>query len=293
MTDYLAYYLVNGVVIGSIYALIALGFNVIYSTTGVINFAQGEFVMIGGLTAASLHEVFAHVPTVADAHMALPLAVVCGVVAAGLVGAVVYTVGLRPAKEASPVTFIIITIALSIVLKSLASFVWGTEPYAMAKLAPGGLRVGAGIVDTHSLLVIPVAGACMAVLVMVFRATRAGLNMRACAENRDGARLCGISVERSSTAAFALSAALAGVGGVMITPILSMQFDGGMLIGLKGFSAAIVGGLGNPVGCVLGGLLVGVIEQFICYFSSGYKDILALLIVVIILLLRPRGLLGR
>ncbi len=293
MIHYLGYYLANGVVIGSIYALIALGFNVIYSTTGVINFAQGEFVMIGGLTAASLNEVLKHVPVIASAHLALPLAALAGIIAAAVVGALCYTLGLRPAKGASPVTYIIITIALSIVLKSMASFVWGTEPYMLDKITDGGVRIGAGIIDVHSLLVLPVAAACMGLLVIVFRRTRIGLNMRACSESKDGARLCGISVERSSTAAFALSAALAGVGGVMITPILSMQFDGGMLHGLKGFSAAIVGGLGNPVGCVVGGLLVGVIEQFICYFSSGYKDILALLIVVVILLLRPRGLLSR
>jgi branched-chain amino acid transport system permease protein len=92
---------------------------------------------------------------------------------------------------------------------------------------------------------------------------------------------------------FALSAALAAVGGVMITPIMSMQFDGGTMIGIKGFSAAILGGLGNPLGCVIGGLIIGVLEQFICYFSSGYKDILALAIVVVLLLIRPRGILSR
>jgi branched-chain amino acid transport system permease protein len=293
MTDYLGYFAVNGVVIGSIYALIALGFNVIYSTTGIINFAQGEFVMVGGIAAAWSHELFVRVPFLASHHLALPAAILAGIVLAGVIGLLSYSLGLRPARGASPVTYIIITIALSMIIKSLASFAWGTEPYTLHKIVEGGARIGAGVIDGHSLMVIPVAAACMGLLVMIFRMTRIGLNMRACADNREGARLCGISVERSGLAAFGLSAALAGVGGVMVTPILSMQFDGGTMIGLKGFSAAILGGLGNPVGCVAGGLLVGLIEQFICYFSSGYKDILALMIVVVILLLRPRGLLSK
>ncbi|MCE5198240.1 MAG: branched-chain amino acid ABC transporter permease [Armatimonadota bacterium] len=284
MGQYLGLFFANGVVIGSIYALIALSFNVIYSTTGIINFAQGEFVMIGALTTAWLHVAM---------HLAMPLAILAGVFTAAVVGLACYLVGLRPAKGASPVTYIIITIAISIILKSLASFVWGTDPYTLPKLVQGGVRIGAGEVDKHSLLVIPVAGMCMLLLVLFFRYTRVGLNMRACAENKEGARLCGISVNNASAASFALGAALAGVGGVMITPILSMQFDAGMMMGIKGFSGAILGGFGNPIGCVIGGLMVGVIEQFICYFSSGYKDILALVIVVVLLLLRPRGILSR
>ena len=283
MGQYLGVFFANGIVIGSIYALIALGFNVIYSTTGIINFAQGEFVMIGGLTAAWAH-----------AALRLPLiaAVPIGVAAAAVVGVVCYTVGLRPAKGASPVTYIIITIALSIVLSSSASFIWGTDSYTLPPFIQGGVRMGAGDVDKHSLLVLPAAAACMLGLVVFFKFTRPGLNMRACAQNREGAMLCGISPAKAAAGSFALSAALAGIGGVMITPILSMQFSSGTMIGLKGFSAAILGGLGNPAGCVIGGLLIGLVEQVICYFSSGYKDILALVIVVVLLLVRPKGILS-
>jgi branched-chain amino acid transport system permease protein len=284
MGHYVGLFFTNGVVIGSIYALIALGFNVIYSTTGIINMAQGEFVMIGALTTAWSHVAW---------HLPMPLAILLGIVVAALVGLVSYLVGLRPAKGASPVTFIILTIAISIVFKSAASFIWGTDAYTLPKLVDGGVRIGAGQVDNHSLLVIPVAAVCMLLLVVFFRFTRAGMNMRACAENKEAAKLCGISVDTASAVSFALSAALAGIGGVMITPILSMQFDGGMMLGIKGFSAAILGGFGNPVGCVLGGLIIGVLEQFICFFSSGYKDILALAIVVVLLLLRPKGILSR
>ncbi len=284
MGQYLGLFFVNGVVIGSIYALIALGFNVIYSTTGIINFAQGEFVMIGGLAAWWAHS---------GLHLALPWAVLVGVGVAALVGVVSYLLGIRPAKGASPVTYIILTIAISIVLKSAASFVWGTDLQTLPRFVEGGVRIGAGEADKHSLLVIPAVGLCMLLLTVFFRYTRLGLNMRACSESKEGARLCGISVGGSSALSFLIGAALAGVGGVMITPILSMQFDGGTMIGLKGFSAAILGGLGNPIGCVVGGLLMGVLEQFLCYFSSGYKDIIALVVVLVLLLVKPRGLLSR
>jgi len=284
MTQYLGLFLVNGIVIGSIYALIALGFNVIYSTTGIINFAQGEFVMIGGLAAA-----WASVTL----KWALPWAIAAGIGIASVVGLVSYLIGIRPAKGASAVTYIIITIALSIVLKSAASFVWGTDPHTLPKIVEGGVRIGGGEAEKHALLVIPAAGVCMLFLTIFFRFTRPGLNMRACADSKEGARLCGISVDSASAGSFALGAGLAGISGVMITPLLSMQFDGGTMIGLKGFSAAILGGLGNPVGCVVGGLLIGVVEQFICYISSGYKDILALGIVLVLLLVRPRGLISR
>ncbi len=284
MGQYFGIYIANGIVIGSIYALIALGFNVIYSTTGIINFAQGEFVMIGGLTAAWAY---------AGLHLPLYVAIPIGIAAASFVGLISYLIGFRPARGASPVTYIIITIALSIVLKSAASFIWGTDAQVLPKIMQGGVSLGAGEVDKHSLLVIPVVALCMVALLVFFKFTRKGLNMRACAESKEGARLCGISIQGASAGAFALSAALAGVGGVMITPMLSMQFDGGTMIGLKGFSAAILGGLGNPVGCVVGGLLLGVTEQVACLKYSGYKDIVALAIVVVLLLVRPRGIMSK
>ena len=284
MAQYFGLFFTNGVVIGSIYALIALGFNVIYVTTGIINFAQGEFVMIGGIASAWAYAVLG---------WSLPLAIISGVIAAALVGTVCFYIGIRPARGASPVTYIIITIAISIVLKSAASFAWGTDPYTLPSILQGGIRMGAGSVDKHSLLVIPIAAACMLMLLIFFRYTRPGLEMRACAEDREGARLSGVSVDAASARAFLIGAAMAGVSGAMLTPILSMQFDGGTMLGLKGLAAAILGGFGNPAGCVAGGLLIGVLEQFICYFSSGYKDILALAVVVVLLLLKPRGILSR
>ncbi len=284
MGQYLGVFFTNGVVVGCIYALIALGFNVIYSTTGIINFAQGEFVMIGGLTTAWAIE---------SLRLPLPLAMATGISVAALVGLLSYLMGVRPAKNASPVTYIIITIAISIVLKCAASFAFIVKPYTVPKFIEGTVAIGAGQVDKHQLLVIPVVAACMLLLLAFFKRTRTGRNMRACAESREGAKLCGISVEAASAKSFAIGAALAGVGGVLVTSMYSMQFDGGTMIGLKGFSAAILGGLGSPAGCVLGGLMMGLLEQGIKLKSPEYADILALAVVIVMLLIRPKGLVAK
>lgn len=284
MGQYLGVFFANGVVVGCIYALIALGFNVIYSTTGIINFAQGEFVMIGGITSAWAFE---------SLKLPLALAVIIGIAVAALVGLLSYMLGIRPAKNASPVTYIIITIAISIVLKCAASFAFAVKPYTVPKFVEGAVAIGGGQVDKHSLLVIPVVAASMLLLLVFFKRTSAGRNMRACAENREGAKLCGISVESASARSFALGAGLAGIGGVLITSMYSMQFDGGTMIGLKGFSAAILGGLGSPAGCVAGGLMMGLLEQGIKLKSPEYADILALAVVILMLLIRPKGLVSK
>lgn len=284
MGQYLGVFFVNGLVIGCIYALIALGFNVIYSTTGIINFAQGEFVMIGGITTAWAVE---------SLKLPLGVGVLLGISVAAVIGLLSYYIGIRPAKGASPVTYIIITIAISIVLKCAASFAFVVKQWTVPKFVEGAVAVGGGQVDKHSLLVIPVVAACMLLLLGFFKHTRAGRNMRACAESREGAKLCGISVESASARSFAIGAGLAGIGGVLITSMYSMQFDGGTMIGIKGFSAAILGGLGSPTGCVVGGLILGLLEQGIKLKSPEYADIIALAIVICMLLVKPRGLVAK
>jgi branched-chain amino acid transport system permease protein len=284
MGQYLGVFFTNGVVVGCIYALIALGFNVIYSTTGIINFAQGEFVMIGGITSAWAFE---------SLKLPLPLAILIGIAVAAIVGLLSYFLAIRPARGASPVTFIIITIAVSIVLKSAASFAFVIKSYTIPRFINGTVAIGAGQVDKHQLVVIPVVAACMLLLLAFFKRTRAGRNMRACAESQEGAKLCGISVQSASARSFAIGAGLAGVGGVLITSMYGMQFDGGTMIGIKGFSAAILGGLGSPAGCVVGGLMMGLLEQGIKLKSPDYADILALAVVIVMLLIKPRGLVSK
>ncbi len=276
--------LVKGVMIGSIYALISLGFNVIYRTTGVLNFCQGEFVMIGGVVAAW-----------AASSGSLPLwgALAVGVLAAALTGVLVDLLAIRPVRRAAPVIHIMITVGVSIILRAGVSLVWGTEPFHLPPIQTGAVACAGVAVQYQDLWILGTAALCMGLLSLFFRYARTGRAMEACAENAPAASLCGVSPGRMSALAFGLSAGLAGIAGVLLTPMLSMSYDRGTWLGLKGFAASILGGLGNPIGGVVGGLLLGVLEQYSCWFSSVYKETLAFALVVIVLLVRPRGLLTR
>ncbi len=283
MGDFVTLFLIQGIIIGSVYALISLGFNVIYKTTGIINFAQGEFVMVGGVTAGVAWGML---------HWPLAVAMLVGIAAAGLVGLLLDVLAIRPVRKASPVTHIIITIGASIVIKALVSLKI-TDPQSLAAAVDGSTKLGKTVVNYNDLLGVAVAAACMLALSGFFRFTTTGRAMRACADNPEGAKLSGVPIGRMSSAAFSLSALLAGVAGVLITPSTSMDFSRGTMLGLKGFAAAILGGLGNPIGGVIGGLLLGILEVFTSWRWSEYKDALALAIVVVILLVRPRGLLSK
>lgn len=277
--------LVKGLAVGGIYALISLGFNVIQRTTGILNFAQGEFVMVGGLGAAWLW---------GGVGLPVALAMPGGAVLAAGVGWISYQAALRPAAGTSLTTRIIITIGLSIVLRAAAALAWGTDPRQLPPLAEGGLTLpGGAVLDWQSLAVLAAVAACMPALAWFFRCTATGRAMQACAGDPDAARLCGIRPDRVAAQAFTLSAFLAGLAGVLLTPMLSMSFDRGAMLGLKGFAAAILGGVGHPVAGVAGGLTLGILEQFACWGSSVYKDTLALAAVLALLLIRPRGLLVR
>ncbi len=276
--------LVKGVMVGSIYALVSLGFNVIYQTTGVLNFAQGEFVMLGGIIAAWLYTT-GSVPLVAALAM--------GIAGAALVGGLVDLLAIRPVRQAKPVIPVIITVGVSIILRALASLIWGTEAFHLPPLIKGSTRILGVPVEYQNLCIVGMAAVCMVLLALFFRRTDVGRAMRACSEDASAARLCGVNPRRMSLSAFILSAALAGVGGVLLTPVLSMSSDRGTLLGLKGFAAAILGGLGHPVGGVLCGVLLGVLEQFSAWYSSVYKETLAFTVVVAMLLIRPKGLWGK
>jgi len=270
--------------VGSVYALIALGFQIIYNTTGIINFAQGEFVMLAGVVAGWLHD--AH-------HVPLWLAILTALAGVTLAGVMMEWLTIRPAADTSLLILIIITLGVSIMLKALASLFWGTDPFFLPDLSKGAVLRMAGIhVEGQYLVIMGGTVVIMLLLGLFFRYTRTGFAMRACFFNRPAARLVGIEVRRVSTISFGMSALLGGICGIMVTPVLSMNFAQGTMLGLKGFCAAILGGMGNPLGSVIGGLIIGLLEQLSCWFSSIYRDTLALTIVVIMLILRPQGILG-
>ena len=277
-------YIAGGLTVGAIYALVALGFSIIFNASRVINFAQGEFVMIGGMSAVSL----------VAAGMPMPVAIVGAVLVAGIVGLLLERLAVGRARNADVVTLIIITIGASIFLRGLAQLVWDKRIHALAPLS-GDKPIeffGATIVP-QSLWVIGVTVAIVAVLSWFFNRTLLGKAMLATSYNRFAAQLVGIDVRKVLFASFGLAAALGAIAGVLIAPITFTAYDAGIMLGLKGFAAAILGGLGSFPGAIVGGLLLGLLENLGAgYVSSAYKDVIAFVIILAVLFVRPDGILG-
>ncbi|MBW2058097.1 MAG: branched-chain amino acid ABC transporter permease [Deltaproteobacteria bacterium] len=276
----------TGITIGSIYAMVAIGFNIIYNATDILNFAQGEFVVLGGMSMIMFHEAF---------HFSLVISFFMAIALVTLVGIAFERFTIHPLKNPSLVTLILITIAVSIILKGLAMVVWGKdshplEPFSSAK----PIQIGGAAILPQILWVIGITVLVVLFLAYMFQFTMIGKALRACAINRDAAKLMGINAKAMVTLSFAMSAAIGAVAGNIITPITLMEYDRGAMLGIKGFSAAILGGVGNPFGAVAAGLVIGILESFCAGFiSSGYKDAFAFLIMLLVLFVRPGGLLGK
>jgi branched-chain amino acid transport system permease protein len=277
-------YLISGLTSGAIYALIALGFGIIYNTTTIINFAQGEMVMLGAMSAISIY------------HLApsLPVAFVGGVAAVALVGLVLERLALRPVRDPSPLTLIIITVGAAVLIKGVAMLLWGKEAYPLPPFSGNvPFHLGEATILPQNLWVLGLTVVLVAALEAFFRLTLVGKAMRACAYNPRAARLVGIAAGRMVQLSFVLSAALGAGAGILIAPLTLGVYDMGAMLGLKGFSAAIIGGLGSLMGGVLGGLLLGLAEAFTSgLISSGYRDAVAFLLLLIVLFVRPQGVVG-
>ena len=285
LTGQLIQYLFTGVTVGSIYAMVAVGFNIIYNVTEIINFAQGEFVMLGGLIM-----VFFTV----TAKLPLPLAFVLTVAAVTGVGALMERFTINPLKNASVLTMIIVTIAVSILFKGIAMFVWGKDPYIFPPFSGSKpLFFYGAAIQTQALWVLFMTAVMVVLMTIFFKKTRYGKAMLACADNPEAARLVGIRVNVMILISFALSAAIGAVAGAVITPISLMEYDRGALLALKGFGAAVLGGLGSFYGAVVAGIFLGIIESMCAgLVSSGYKDAVALILLLLVLYVRPSGLFG-
>lgn len=277
-------FLFSGLTLGAIYALVALGFTLIFNASHVINFAQGEFVMIGGMTTVFL----------VGLGLPMPMAIALAVAAATGIGMALEKLAVEPARQASITTLIIITIGASIFLRGLAQLVWDKKLHALPPFTgdvPIGI-LGATILP-QSLWAMGVGVLLLLALRWFFARTLLGQAMLATANNRMAAQLVGINVRRILLLSFALSAALGAAAGILIAPITLTAYDVGTNIGLKGFAAVMLGGLGSSAGAVLGGLLLGIAEAFGAgYVSSAYKDAFAFVIIMLVLLWMPRGLLG-
>jgi branched-chain amino acid transport system permease protein len=275
---------VTGITTGAVYALVALGFVAVYAVTRVINFAQGEFVMLGALIMVSLTGALGWPVPLGFAATALVVALLAG----GL-----YQFALHPARRATVVTLIIITIGAAIAIRGVALVIWGTFPYSLPAFTAGApLRLAGAAVRLQSLWVLGILAAVLVLLYVFFNGTLLGKGLRACAINPRAAAWMGVNVDRMRFLSFLLAGALGAVAGIVVAPISLATYDMGLAMGLKGFAAAILGGLTNPVGAVAGGLMLGTAESLTAgLISSRYKDAVAFLILIGVLLARPRRLL--
>ena len=295
--------LINGITLGSVYALVALGYTMVYGIIGLINFAHGELVMIGALTALSV------IAALLKAGLGLPPAVI---MAAGLLVAmplcmllavVMERVAYRPLRGAPRLAPLITAIGVSIILQNIAMMMWGRSYFSF----PSFLKVttyefaGASITDMQ-IGIVALASVLMAGLLWVVHRTRLGLAMRATSQNLPVAALMGVDANRIIVAAFLIGAALAAVAGVMVSAYYGIaHYYMGFMLGLKAFTAAVLGGIGHLGGAMLGGLLLGLIESLGAgyigdltggVFGSNYQDVFAFLVLIGVLIVRPSGLLG-
>lgn len=283
-----AQFAIDGLQAGAIYALVALGFVVVYRVTGVINFAQGGFVMLGPmLTVAFLGQ-----RTTAEASQ-LFLSALGAILLTGLVGLLTYGVALRLARTALSLTRIMLTVGVYLILQGAALLIWGPRPHVLPAFTTLSMQdrlvvVGEVVVRAQTLWIWACAATLLALLAAFFEFTLLGKAMWACAVNRTAARLVGVPVDTMEALAFTLAAFLGAAAGIVVGPVTRPTFDMGLEIGLKGFVAAVMGGLVDIRGSVVGGLVLGVVETLWAGVTrAGFRDVIAFLVLILLLLFRP------
>ncbi len=281
--ELLVQYLIAGLTYGVIYAVVGIGFNIIYNATGIINFAQGEFVMLGGMIAVTLH-----------GFLPLPAAIAGAVVLTMAVGALVEMLFIRWLVKPSVLRMIIITIGVSILIREAALLLWGNGVRALPYFTGNEVSSVAVLGARVSPQVFWAVGVCLALVVLItawFRWTTWGRQMRACAANRTAASLCGLPTRNLVTLSFVLSAGMGALAGCVVSPITQTQYGIGAGLAIKGFTVAILGGLGNSLAAVAAGLLLGVLESFsVSLLPTAYKDAVSIAVLLLILFVRPTGL---
>jgi branched-chain amino acid transport system permease protein len=282
--------LVNGLVVGSIYALVALGLLLIFNSVQIVNFAQGQLLMLGAFIGISGVAISGAV------GQELPVSIVWVITLAAmaLLGIVFMAIAYYPLRGRPPFLVILTTIAVGVVLENLAIIVWGPLPVLLSSPISGPpLRLPGAVITRHQILVLAVTGAVLLAQWLFLTRTRFGILMQATAQDLTMARLVGIRVNATITMAFVLGTMLAGLAGLLVAPIFLAEPTMGGILGLKGFVVSVVGGFGSLPGAVVGGLALGVIETFGArYISSDFRDAYAFIILIAMLALRPRGLFG-
>jgi branched-chain amino acid transport system permease protein len=277
-----------GVINGLVYALIGLGIGVVFRGTRIINAMQGEFALIGGMTAYLLLE---------RAALPLPLSFVCGALSGALFGWIIELLLVRPMRRrgASEEGYLLLTLGVAFAVSASVLYLFGRD----ARLLPGIGGEGSMIVldaaiRVHALWLIAISTLVMLALKLFYARTKVGLSMLAASIDAEGAATTGIDVARMRSLTFLLGGAVGGLAGVLVSPLITIQYEMGLLLTLKGFAAAILGGLSNPFGAVVGGLTLGLVESMaVLSVSSGYKDVIAMTILIVIMIVMPNGMLGR
>jgi len=277
-----------GLATGCVYALIAVGYSLEYRTTGVVNFSEGNYVMVGGFSTYWF---------VANTNLPYPLAIAAGVAVAALCGVVLWTFVVRPLWRRRSPTYVVLlgTIVFGAILSILALLLLGSMPQTLPPWIPGfSLSLGDSRIDGQYIVVIVTTLILMVAIAATLKFTSLGRAMRACAASRDTSELLGISPERMGLISFASTAGLGGLAGAMITPAQFTSSDVGLSFGVFGFVAAVLGGFGTMQGALVGGVLLGLTNAFVArYISSNYQTVIAFSLLLVLLAVRPQGITGK
>lgn len=292
--------LVSGLAVGSAYALVALGFSVTFTTTKTLNFSHGEFVSAGAFIGMSVLFLAVGKPLTSTSFggvdpgaVAQLAALLFALVFMGLIGWLLFVLGVRPFARRPGMAWVMSTLGFGVILQSIGLAIWGPKPVVVPSPVGDDVIRLAGIgVRPQELLMLGVSVVVMLVFDHVMRKTMMGKAMRAVAQNPSVASLMGINVTLVMTGAFVISSGLAGLSGFLLAPVAQASLFMGLAVGLKGFSAAMVGGLSNARGCVIGGFLLGVLESFVNLWSAQWREVAIFALVILVLAFRPNGLFG-
>ena len=301
--DILAQQLVNGLVLGSIYALVALGYTMVYGILELINFAHGEVTMVGAMVALTAIGALMGIAPGLPGMVLVGGGVLVAVPACMILGYGIEKIAYRPLRRAPRLAPLITAIGVSIILQNLAMLIWGRQYLSFPRILPDShFAILGARVTSLQLFIVALSALVMAGLWLLVERTRLGRAMRATAQSREVASLMGVNVDRVISATFVIGSALAAIAGVMVSAYYGLaHYYMGFLLGLKAFSAAVLGGIGNIAGAMLGGLLLGVIEALGAgyigdltggFLGSNYQDVFAFFVLIAVLVFRPSGLLG-
>ncbi len=295
--------LINGLVLGSIYALVALGYTMVYGILELINFAHGEVTMIGAMVALSVIGVLLGMSPEMPGMLVVLAGVAVSIPACMLLGYTIEKIAYRPLRKAPRLAPLITAIGVSIILQNAAMLVWGRQYISFPRILPENRHeiLGAHITDLQIFIVV-LSLLVMAGLWLLVQRTRLGRAMRATAQSKEVAALMGVNVDKVISATFLIGSAIAAIAGVMVSAYYGLaHYYMGFLLGLKAFSAAVLGGIGNIAGAMLGGMLLGIIEALGAgyigdltggFLGSHYQDVFAFFVLILVLVFRPSGLLG-